>query len=80
MNITLPTTILSSFPTNDCNTEIGLLVGTLIFAIISELLPFVPKKYFAGNGFLHTIWTVAKPKLSNYKQQQNNATNTAGFA
>jgi hypothetical protein len=54
-----------------------LLVETLIFAIISELLFFVPEKYFAGNDFLFSVWTFSRAKLFNYKQQQNNATNIA---
>jgi hypothetical protein len=80
MNIIIFTTILSNFPTNNYNTKIGLLVETLIFAIISELLLFVPEKYFIKNGFLSFIWTFSRTKLSNYKQQQNNAINIAEFA
>jgi hypothetical protein len=76
MNITDFTTAYTLLSVNNdsCETEIGLLAFATVFALFSEILPFIPSKYFSGNGILHTLYTLVMNGKSKYTKQKNAST------
>jgi hypothetical protein len=72
MNVTQITGNYGNSTSDNYNIETILLYIAIISCLISELLPFIPEKYFKGNDIIHSIYTFAIiyfGKLHHYKNK-----------